>query len=120
MTSTAIVSLAVMAGIVALAGVPLRCWQIYTGQFRSRVPQHALARATFSLFAALILFPNVVAWAYVLYSAYRDYTGPAAQLGAGSALAAGLLGCAYLLLEGFLLSARRRTASASAAASRAW
>ena len=112
MASAAIVSLAVMAGIMALAGVPLRCWQFYTGRTRSQLPQHALARATFSLFAPLILVPNVLAWAYALLVASRDFTGNGAHPGAASALAVGLLGCAYLLLEGFLLTARHHPAAA--------
>jgi hypothetical protein len=104
MMDTIWVSLAVTAGIIALAGVPLRCWQFYTGQLRSQVPPHALARATFSVFATLILVPNSLAWAYSLHVAYYDYAG--AQSGAASAIAVGMLGCAYLLLEGFLLTSR--------------
>jgi len=107
MDKTAIVSLVIMAGIAGLAGVPLRCWQFATGRFRSQIPPHALARATFNLFALMILAPNLLAWAYALHVAYRDFSGTDAHLGAASALAAGLLGCAYLLLEGFLLAARR-------------
>ncbi len=110
MMDTILVSLAVTAGVIALAGVPLRCWQFATGRFRSQIPQHALARATFSLFSVLILLPNAFAWAYALYVAYHDFscTGTCAQAGVASAIAVGLLGCAYLLLEGFLLTARRR------------
>jgi len=110
MIDTILVSLAITAGVVALAGVPLRCWQFATGRFRSQIPQHALARATFSLFSVLFLMPNAAAWAYALYVAYRDFscTGACAQPGVASAIAVGLLGCAYLLLEGFLLTARRR------------
>jgi hypothetical protein len=104
------VSLAVTAGIMALAGVPLRCWQIYTGRFRSQIPGHLLAQATFSLFALLILAPNVAGWFYVLFVAYRDLrcAGACDQPGVASAIAAGMLGCAYALLEGFLFAARRR------------
>jgi hypothetical protein len=104
------VSLAVTAGIIALAGVPLRCWQIYAGRFRSQIPRHLLAQATFSLFAMLILAPNVAGWFYVVYVAYRDLncSGACDQPGVASAIAAGMLGCAYALLEGFLLTARRR------------
>lgn len=104
------VSLAVTAGLIALAGVPLRCWQIYTGQFRSQIPRHLLAQATFSLFAMLILAPNVAGWLYLVFVAYRDWscTGACDQPGVASAIAAGMLGCAYALLEGFLLTARRR------------
>lgn len=113
MIDTLLVSLAVSAGMVALAGVPLRCWQFYTGQFRSEIPRHALARASFSLFAALFLIPNLLAWAYALYVAYQDFRGPGAQAGLASAIAVGLLGCAYILLEGFLLTARRRVQPAA-------
>jgi hypothetical protein len=113
MLNTLLVSLAITAGVVALAGVPLRCWQFATGRFRSQIPQHALARATFRLFAFLILVPNALAWTYALHVIVRDYTGAAAQAGVASALAVGLLGCAYVLLESFLLTARRRTHAAT-------
>jgi hypothetical protein len=105
-----LVSLAVTAGVIALAGVPLRCWQFGTGQFRSQIPRHALARATFRLFAFLILVPNALAWAYAIYIVYRYYTcaGACQQEWAGTAIAVGMLGCAYALLEGFLITARRR------------
>ena len=105
-----LVSLAVTAGVIALAGVPLRCWQFATGRLRSRIPAHPLARATFSLFAYVFLIPNGLAWSYALYVAHSDFTctGPCAQAGVASAVAVGLLGCAYALLEGFLLTARRR------------
>jgi hypothetical protein len=105
MMDTIWVSLAVTAGIIGMAGVPLRCWQFYTRQFRSQVPPHALARATFSLFATLILLPNLLAWVYALYVVFQDHG--AARPGVASAIAVGMLGCAYLLLEGFLLTARR-------------
>lgn len=107
---TILVSLAVMAGAVALIGVPLRCWQFFNGQLRSRIPQHAIAQATFSVFSALFYVPAVLAWVYALYTAYADYTcvGSCAQRGIGTAIALGILGCAYALLEGFLLTARRR------------
>jgi hypothetical protein len=110
MIDTIWVALAVSAGAVALAGVPLRCWQFATGQFRSQIPRHALARATFSLFSVLLLVPNALAWAYALYVIYRDFScaGACAQPGVTSAIAVGMLGCAYVLLEGFLLTARRR------------
>ena len=101
MMATFWVSVAVTAGIIALVGVPLRCWQFYTGQFRPQVPPHALARATFSVCATLILLPNLLAWAYALHVAYHDYAGVA------SVITVGMLGCAYILLEGFLLTARR-------------
>jgi len=39
MINTILVSLAVAAGVVGLAGVPLRCWQFATGRFRSQIPQ---------------------------------------------------------------------------------
>jgi hypothetical protein len=111
MIDTILVSLAVTAGILALPGVPLRCWQFATGRFRSQIPRHALARATFSLFSMLFLVPNALAWTYTLYTAYRDFscTGACAQAGIASTIAVGLLGCAYVLLEGFLLTARRRS-----------
>lgn len=110
MIDTMLVSLAVTAGVVALAGVPVRCWQFATGRFRSQIPRHALARATFSLFAMLIMMPNALAWTYALYIAYRDFScaDACAQVGMTSAIAVGLLGCTYVLLEGFLLTARRR------------
>lgn len=111
MADTILVSLAVMAGIVALAGVPLRCWQLYTGRLRERVPRHAIARATFGLFSALFFVPNALAWAHALYVTYRDLTctGPCPAQGVAAAVAIGMLGCAYALLEGFLLAARRRS-----------
>ena len=110
MIDTILVSLAVMAGILGLAGVPLRGWQIASGRFRSRIPQHALARATFSLCSVVFLVPNAIAWAYAIFMAYRDLScvAPCAQAGVASAIAVGMLGCAYVLLEGFLLVARRR------------
>lgn len=110
MTDTLLVSLAVTAGIVGLAGVPLRCWQAVTGRLRSQIPRHAVAQATFSLFSVLFLAPSALAWTYAIYSGYRGATCTAACLQAGiaSSLAIGLLGCAYVLLEGFLLTARRR------------
>jgi hypothetical protein len=114
MMDTLWVSLAVTAGIVAIAGVPTRCWQFYRGQFRTQVPRHALALATFSLFAALVLVPNVLAWAYAVHVVFQDYSGAHAQRGVASVIAVGMLGCAYLLLEGFLLTARRRIAPAVA------
>ena len=73
MIDTIMVSVAVTAGVVALAGVPLRCWQFATGRFRSQIPPHAQARATFSLFSLLFFVPNAAAWAYALYVAYRDF-----------------------------------------------
>lgn len=110
---TIVVSLAVMAGIVALVGVPLRCWQHLTGRLRSRVPQHAVAQATFSAFSTVFYALATLAWFYALYAAYADYfcAGDCGQRGAGTAIALGLLGCAYALLEGFLLTARRRIKS---------
>lgn len=110
MADTILVSLAVMAGVIALVGVPLRAWQFTTGRFRPHIPPFALARKTFACFAVLFLAPNVLAWAYVLYAAYRDLncSGACAQAGTSTAIALGLLGCAYFLLEGFLLTARRR------------
>lgn len=110
MMDTIWVSLAVTAGVIALAGVPLRCWQFTTGRFRSEIPRHIIARATFSLFAVLFLMPNAAAWIYALLVSYRDLScaGACEQAGVASAIAFGLLGCAYILLEGFLLTARRR------------
>jgi hypothetical protein len=111
MINTILVSLAVAAGVVGLAGVPLRCWQFATGRFRAQIPQHALARATFRLFAFLFLVPNAVAWTYALYAAYRELacTGACPQRWVAGVIAVGFLGCAYVLLESFLLSARRRS-----------
>ena len=77
MIDTVLVTVAILAGAAALAGVPLRCWQFATGRFRPHIPRHALAQASFNLFRVLFLVPNA-------------------------------LGCAYALLEGFLLTARRR------------
>lgn len=113
MANIILVSLAVMAGVIALVGVPLRAWQFATGRFRPHIPPFALARKTFAFFAVLFLTPNVLAWAYVLYVAYRDLncTGACAQAGTSTAIALGMLGCAYVLLEGFLLTARRRKAA---------
>lgn len=112
MIDTILVSLAVAAGVVGLAGVPLRCWQFATGRFRSRIPQHALARATFRLFAFVFLVPNALAWVYALHAGYRYLTcvGSCSQAAVAGTIAIGLLGCAYALLEGFLLTARRRAA----------
>lgn len=110
MADTILVSLAVTAGIVALAGVPLRCWQFATGRLRSQVPRHAIAQATFSLFSVLILVPNALAWIYALVVAWRDFAcrGACPAVGVTSAIAVGMLGCAYVLLESFLVTARRR------------
>jgi len=107
---TVLVSLAVVAGAVALVGVPLRCWQYSTGRLRSQIPQHAVALATFSLFSVLFYVPAALAWCYAFYAAYVDYfyVGSCAQRGVATAIALGMLGCAYALLEGFLLVARRR------------
>ena len=104
--ATAIVSLAVMVGLLALAGLPWRCWQLYSGSLRATVPSHAVAQATFSVLALVIFLPNLLAWIYALFSISRDYAIASAP-GAASALAVGLLGCTYMLLEGFLLTARR-------------
>jgi len=120
MIDTILVSLAVTAGVIALAGVPLRCWQFASGQFRSQIPPHALARATFRLFAFLILVPNALAWTYAVYIVHHYYTcvGACAQEWAGTAIAIGMLGCAYVLFEGFLLTARYRPKPRRAAANR--
>jgi hypothetical protein len=114
MINTLLVSLAVTAGVIALAGVPLRCWQFATGRFRSQIPRHALARATFRLFAFLILVPNALAWAYAIFvlQRYLACAGACTQEWAGTAIAIGMLGCAYVLFEGFLLTARRPRAAA--------
>lgn len=107
---TIVVSLAVMAGAAALIGVPVRCWQYASGRLRSQIPSHAIAHATFSVFSVLFYVPAMLAWVYALYAAYADYTcvSGCGQRGVGTAIAMGLLGCAYALLEGFLLTARRR------------
>src|SRR5262245_54259137 len=105
MVNTLLVSLAITAGFAALFGVPLRCWQFATGRFRDRIPPHALARATFRLFGFLILVPNAGAWIYALYVVLRDSRGGTGEPWVASAVAVGLLGCAYALLEGFLLTA---------------
>jgi hypothetical protein len=112
MIDTILVSLAVAAGVLGLAGVPLRCWQFATGRFRSQIPQHTLARATFRLFAFLFLAPNALAWVHALYAAYRELacSGACPQRWVGAVIAIGFLGCAYVLLEGFLLTASRRGA----------
>ena len=111
MLNTMLVALAVTAGVIALAGVPLRCWQFATGRFRSQIPRHALARATFRLFAFLLLVPNALAWTYAITIVHRYTTcvGACAQEWVGTAVAVGMLGCAYALLEGFLITARRRS-----------
>jgi hypothetical protein len=110
MFDTILVSLAITAGVFGFAGVPLRCWQFAKGRFRSQIPQHALARATFRLFAFLILVPNALAWVYALNAAYRYLAcvGSCSQAAVAGTIAIGLLGCAYVLLEAFLLTARRR------------
>jgi hypothetical protein len=105
-----VVAITVAAGVIGLAGVPLRAWQFHTRRFRSQIPKHALARATFSLFAVLFLVPNLIAWIYALYIAYADLTCVAdcAPAGIRTAVSVGMLGCAYALLEGFLFTARRQ------------
>ena len=110
MINTILVSLAVAAGIAGIAGVPLRCWQFATGRVSSRIPPHALARATFRFFAFLLLAPSALAWTCALYSVYRDLAcaGACPQRWVGTAIAVGFLGCAYVLLEAFLRVARRR------------
>ena len=112
MLNNILVAITIGAGVIALAGVPLRAWQFHTGQFRSQIPQHAVARASFSLLAVMFLIPNLIAWAYALYIAYADFTcfEACAPAGIRPAVAVGMLGCAYSLLEGFLLTARRRGA----------
>lgn len=113
MLNESIVALAIGAGVIGLAGVPARAWQFHTGRFRSRIPQYALARATFTLFAAVFLIPNLVAWAYALWIAFGELTcvDACAPARVRTAVAVGMLGCAYALLEGFLLTARRRGSS---------
>src|SRR5688572_17171038 len=110
MLDTFFVAVAVTAGLIALIGVPLRAWQFQTGRFRSEIPRHALARATFTVFAVLFLVPNLVAWAYAMYTAHVDFTCLEACEAARvrTAVTIGMLGCAYALLEGFLFTARRR------------
>jgi hypothetical protein len=112
MIDTLLVSLAMAAGVAGLVGVPWRCWQFATGRFHSQVPQHPLARATFRLFSYVFLAPNVLAWVYALYAAYRELAcaGACPQRWVAAAIAIGFLGCAYILLESFLLTARRRGA----------
>ena len=110
MINTMLVSLAVTAGVIALAGVPLRCWQFGTGQFRSQIPRHALARATFRLFAFLILVPNALAWAYAIYIVYR-YLHLRRRLRAGMGrdrLRGRDAGLRLRPARRFLLTARRR------------
>jgi len=108
-----VVSLAVMAGIIALIGVPVRLFQHFRGRLRSQIPQHVIALATFGVFSALFHALTSLAWVYALYAAYADYScvGSCGQRGAGAAFALGMLGCAYVLLEGFLLTARRKRIS---------
>jgi hypothetical protein len=115
MTDTAWVSLAVTAGILAVAGVPLRAWQFFTGRFRPQIPPHPLAHAWFGLFGILFLALNGLAWSYALLMSLRFLrcSGACDPAGAAAAAALGLLGCAYALLEGFLLTARRRGKSVS-------
>lgn len=110
---TIIVSLAVMAGIAALIGVPVRCWQYLTGRLRTQIPSHVIARATFSAFSTVFYALAVLAWLYAIYAAYVDFscTMNCGYQGAGTAIALGLLGCTYALLEGFLLTARRKQIS---------
>ncbi|MBM3356364.1 MAG: hypothetical protein FJY54_01360 [Betaproteobacteria bacterium] len=110
MIDSILVSLSIMAGAAGLAGVPVRLWQFATGRFALRIPSHMLARKTFSFFGVLFLIPSVLAWIYALYLAHAYFTcvGSCTQAGIGTAVALGMLGCVYLLLEGFLLTARRR------------
>ena len=110
---TIVVSLAVMAGIAALIGVPVRLYQYLSGRLRSRIPQHAIAIATFGVFSVLFHALASLAWLYALYASYADYScaSNCGQRGSGVAFAVGMLGCAYALLEGFLLTARRRSVS---------
>lgn len=110
MLNTIVVALTVMAGAVALPGVPLRCWQLATGRLRARIPAHPIAHTTFALFSVLFFVPAALAWAYALYVVHAGLTctDHCAHAGVGTAIALGLLGCAYALLEGFLLTARRR------------
>ena len=110
MIDTIVVSLALAAGFAALPGVPLRCWMLATGQLQSQIPPHALARATFSVFTVLFFVPCALAWSYALYTGvtYLRCTGACAQAGTSAAFAVGMLGGAYILLEGFLITARRR------------
>jgi hypothetical protein len=120
MLDTLLVAIAVTAGLIALIGVPLRAWQFHSGRFRAEIPRHAVARATFSVFAVLFLVPNLAAWAYALYTAHLDFTclDACEPVRARTAITIGMLGCAYMLLEGFLLTARRRIRSVPAAPGR--
>ena len=120
MLDTLLVAAAVTAGLIALVGVPLRAWQFHTGRFRSEIPRHALARASFSVFAVLFLVPNLLAWAYALYVAHVDLACLEACEAARvrTTVTIGMLGCAYALLEGFLFTARRRVSGAPSRAGR--
>jgi hypothetical protein len=120
MLDTLLVAVAVTTGLIALVGVPLRAWQFHAGRFRSEIPRHALARATFSVFAVLFLVPNLVVWAYTLYTAHVDFTCLEACEVARvrTTITIGMLGCAYALLEGFLFTARRRVTDGTARAGR--
>jgi hypothetical protein len=113
MVNQILVAITIAAGVIALAGVPLRAWQFHRGHFRSQIPQHAVARTTFSLFAVLFFVPNLLAWAYSLFVVYADVTciEACAPARIRTAVVVGMLGCAYGLLEGFLFSARRRGSS---------
>lgn len=110
MIDSLLVSLALAAGAAGLIGVPLRLWQFARGRFLSQIPRHALAQASFRLFAFVFLAPSVLAWIYAVYSAFDELTcaGACPQRWVASAFAFGFLGCAYVLLESFLLVARRR------------
>jgi hypothetical protein len=120
MLDTLLVAAAVTAGLIALVGVPLRAWQFHTGRFRSEIPHYALARATFSVLAVLFLVPNLIVWAYTVYTAHVDFACLEACEVARvrTTVTIGMLGCAYALLEGFLLTARRRISGGTARAGR--
>jgi len=105
-----LVTIAITAGMVALVGVPLRAWQLHRGRFQSQIPRHAVARTAFTLFAVLFFVPSLLAWTYALFIVYADVTciEACAPARIRTAVVVGMLGCAYALLEGFLLTARRR------------
>ena len=111
MIDTLLVSLAVTAGILGLAGVPLRCWQFGTGRFRSQIPRTRFP-ATFSLFSMRFLTPNALAWTYALYTAFRDFscTSACAQAGISSTIAVGCWAVPTSSSK-VLLTARRRSGS---------
>jgi hypothetical protein len=110
MIDAILVSLALAAGAAGLVGVPLRLWHFARGRFLAQIPRHALAQASFRLFSFVFLVPSVLAWMYAVYAAWGELAcgDPCPQRWVAAAFAFGFLGCAYVLLESFLLVARRR------------